>query len=84
MNFISQLLENLKEEELILHLKTIFGVLISKYNKGIRYLLCTIDRFSKYAWVVSLKVKEKLLLVMHFKVFETFRNENQRNVGSPR
>ena len=26
--------------------------LISKYNKGIRYLLCAIDIFSKYAWVV--------------------------------
>ena len=29
--------------------------LISKYNKGIRYLLCVIDLFSKYAWVVPLK-----------------------------
>ena len=29
--------------------------LISKYNKGIRYLLCVIDIFSKYAWVFPLK-----------------------------
>ena len=29
--------------------------LISKCNKGIRYLLCAIDLFSKYAFVVSLK-----------------------------
>ena len=29
--------------------------LISKYNKGIRYLLCTIDFFSKYAFAVPLK-----------------------------
>ena len=29
--------------------------LISKYNKGIGYLLCVIDLFSKYAWVVPLK-----------------------------
>ena len=29
--------------------------LISKYDKGIRYLLRAIDRFSKYAWVVLLK-----------------------------
>ena len=28
MNFINQLLENLKEEKFILYLKTIFGVLI--------------------------------------------------------
>ena len=25
---------------------------LSKYNKGIKYLLCVIDLFSKYAWVV--------------------------------
>ena len=32
--------------------------LISKFNKGIRFLLCVIDLFSKYAWVVSLKDKK--------------------------
>ena len=32
--------------------------LISKYNKGIRYLLCAIDLFSKYAFVVPLKDKK--------------------------
>ena len=30
---------------------------LSKYNKGIKYLLCAIDLFSKYAWVVLLKDK---------------------------
>ena len=40
--------------------------LISKYNKGIKYLLCVIDLFSKYAWVVPLKAQQSL---MHFKVF---------------
>ena len=29
--------------------------LISKYNKGIKFLLCAIDLFSKYAFVVPLK-----------------------------
>ena len=29
--------------------------LISKCNKGIKFLLCVIDIFSKYAWVVPLK-----------------------------
>ena len=36
--------------------------LISKYNKGIRYLLCAIDMFSKYAFVgkkYPLKGKKK-------------------------
>ena len=30
---------------------------LSKYNKGIKYLLCAIDFFSKYAWVFALKDK---------------------------
>ena len=29
--------------------------LTSKYKKGVRYFLCTIDLFSKYTWVVPLK-----------------------------
>ena len=33
--------------------------LLSKYNKGIRFLLCVTDIFSKYAWVVPLKDKKK-------------------------
>ena len=32
--------------------------LISKYNKRISYLLCVVDLFSKYAWVVPLKDKK--------------------------
>ena len=32
--------------------------LISKFNKGFRFLLCVIDIFSKYAWVVTLKDKK--------------------------
>ena len=28
-----------------------------KFNKGFRFLLCAIDIFSKYAWVISLKDK---------------------------
>ena len=40
--------------------------LISKYNKGIRYLLCAIDLFSKYAWVVPLKDKKAVSIVNAF------------------
>ena len=29
---------------------------LSKYNKGNKYLLCAIDLFSKYAWVVGTSV----------------------------
>ena len=32
--------------------------LISKFNKGLRFLLCVIDIYSKYAWVVPLKDKK--------------------------
>ena len=32
--------------------------IISKFNKGFRFLLCAIDIFSKYAWVFPLKIKE--------------------------
>ena len=32
--------------------------LISKFNKGFRFLLCVMDIFSKYAWVVPLKIKK--------------------------
>ena len=32
--------------------------LISKFNKGFRFLLCVIDKFRKYAWVVPLKDKK--------------------------
>ena len=31
--------------------------LISKFNNGIRFLLCVIEIFSKYAWVIPLKDK---------------------------
>ena len=34
--------------------------LISKFNEGFRFLLCVIDIFSKYAWVIPLKDKKKL------------------------
>ena len=43
--------------------------LLSKYNKGIRFLLCVIDIFSKYAWVVPLKDKKGIVLLKHFKTF---------------
>ena len=33
--------------------------LISKFNKGFRFLLCVIDISSKYTWVVPLKDKKK-------------------------
>ena len=40
--------------------------LISKYNKGIRYLLRALDLFSKYAFVVPLKDKKGTTIVNAF------------------
>ena len=40
--------------------------LISKFNKGFRLLLCVIDIFSKYAWVIPLKDKKGVSIVNAF------------------
>ena len=40
--------------------------LIGKFNKGFRFLLCLIDIFSKYAWVVPLKDKKGVSIVNAF------------------
>ena len=40
--------------------------LTSKFNKGFRFLLCVIDIFSKYAWVVPLKDKKGISIVNAF------------------
>ena len=39
---------------------------LSKYNKGIKYLLFAIDLFSKYAWVVPLRGKRGISIVNAF------------------
>ena len=36
---------------------------LSRYNKGIKYLLCAIDLCSKYAWVVPIKDKKGTSIV---------------------
>ena len=35
----------------------------SKYNKGIKYVLCAIDSFCKYAWVVPIKDRKRASIV---------------------
>ena len=42
--------------------------LLSRYNKGIRFLLFVIDIFSKYAWVVPLKDKKGISIVKAFQI----------------
>ena len=40
--------------------------LTGKFNKGFRFLLCAIDIFSNYAWVVPLKDKKGVSIVNAF------------------
>ena len=40
--------------------------LLSKFNKGYRFLLCVIDIFSKYAWVIPIKDKKSISIVSAF------------------
>ena len=40
---------------------------LSKYNKGVKYLLCAIDLLSKYAWVIPIKDKKGTSIVNAFK-----------------
>ena len=51
---------------------------LSKYNKGIKYLLCAIDLFSKYAWVVPIKDKKGTSIVNAFqKIISKGRKPNK-------
>ena len=50
---------------------------LSKYNKGIKYLLCAIDLFSKYAWVVTIKDKKGTSIVNSFKKIISKRKPNK-------
>ena len=40
---------------------------LSEYNKGIKYLICAIDLFSKYVWVVPIKYKKGTSIANAFK-----------------
>ena len=84
MNFINQLLENFKKRKVYSAFKEyIWGAdladrqLISKYNKGIRYLLCAIDLFSKYAFVAPLKDKKGTTIAS---AFQKILNNSKRKV----
>ena len=39
---------------------------LSTYNKEIKYLLCAVDLFIKYAWVIPLKDKKGTSIVNAF------------------
>ena len=54
---------------------------LNKYNKGNKYLLCAIDLFSKYAWIISIKDKKETSIVKAFqKKFSEGRKPNKIRV----
>ena len=70
MSFINQLLKKFKNRKVYSSFRdNIWGVdladmqSLSKYNNGNKYLLCAIDLFSKYVWLVPLKDKQGTSIV---------------------
>ena len=49
--------------------------IISTFNRGIRFLLCVIDIFSKYAWVIPLKDKKDVTIT---NAFQSILNDSKR------
>ena len=55
---------------------------LSKWNKGYKYLLMVLDRFSKYGWIVPLKTKTGLEVS---KAFESiFKKSKGKAQGKPK
>ena len=55
----------------------------SKYYKGIKYLLCAIDLFSKYAWVIPIKDEKGASIVNAFKkIISEKAKKSPKDVGS--
>ena len=56
--------------------------LISKFNKGFRFLLCVIEIFSKYAWIVPLKDKKGISIVNAFQnmLYNSKRKANKTSI----
>ena len=55
--------------------------LISKFNKRFRLLLCVIDIFSKYAWVVPLKDKKAVTIT---NTIQRILNDQPEGRASPK
>ena len=54
--------------------------LISKFNKGYRFLLCVIDIFSKYSWVVPLKDKKGVSIANAFQKISKQSNRKPNKI----
>ena len=54
--------------------------LISKFNKGFRFLLCVIYIFSKYAWVAPLKDKKGVIITNAFQKILKESNKKPKKI----
>ena len=54
---------------------------LSKFNKGIRFLLCVIDIFSKYGWIIPLKGKKDITITNAFQKVLKESNCKPNNLG---
>ena len=54
--------------------------LMSIFDKGFRFLLCIIDIFSKYAWVVLLKDKKGISIVNAFQKISKESNQKPNEI----
>ena len=55
--------------------------LIRKFSEGFRFLLCVIDTFSKYAWVVPLKDKKGVSIANAFQKILDDSNRKEIKYG---
>ena len=55
--------------------------LINKFNKEFRFLLCVIEIYSKYAWIIPLKDEKEVQLLVLFRKFKMNQNANQIKYG---
>ena len=67
-----RIIRKFKKRKVYSSFKDVWGVdladmqLISKHNKGLKYLLSVIDLFSKYSWIVPLKGKKSATITNAF------------------
>ena len=56
---------------------------LSRKNKGIKYLLCAIDLYSKYAFVIPLKDKKGISIVNVFNqiIKQSYKKPNKRSIN---
>ena len=54
--------------------------LISKFNKGILFLLCVLDIFSKCAWLISLKDRKGITITNAFQKILNMSNCEQNKI----